>query len=59
MQNENKKVFDNKTRENKKGNRDKKEKKINEDTHLTYTIGDKLDLLFPEFKPSKKKEENK
>ena len=59
MQDENKKVLDNKAREDKKNNRDKKEKKINEDTHLTYTIGDKLDILFPQFKPSKKKEESK
>ena len=47
-----KKVFDNKKD-------DKKEKKVYEETHLTYTISDKLDELFPEFKPSKKKEENK
>ena len=62
MQNENKNTVNIKTRENKKvdNNRkdNKKEKKTNEDSHLTYTIGDKLDELFPQFKPSNKKEEN-
>ena len=63
MQNENKKVPANKTGEVKKSNTNrkdnKKEKKINEDTHLTYTMADRLDQLFPQFKPSKKKEEVK
>lgn len=58
-----KKIFNNKTGEIAKNNRDrkdnKKEKKVHEDTHLTYNIGDKLDLLFPQFKPSKKKEDTK
>ena len=47
-----KKVFNNKKD-------DKKEKKVHEETHLTYTIADKLDVLFPQYKPSKKKEETK
>lgn len=58
-----KKIFNNKTGEITKNNRDrkdnKKEKKVHEDTHLTYNIEDKLDLLFPQFKPSKKKEDTK
>ena len=62
MQDENKNMVDIKTRENKKVNTNrkdnKKEKKTDENTHLTYTIGDKLDELFPQFKPSNKKEEN-
>lgn len=49
---EGKKVF--------KNNKDnKKEKKVREDSHLTYNIADKLDTLFPQYKPSKKKEESK
>ena len=49
---EDKKVF-----KNKKDNNE--EKKVHEETHLTYNLGDKLDKLFPQYKPSKKKEENK
>ena len=56
--NENKKVFNNKTKETKKSTRNKNEKKNFENSGLTYTMGGILDELFPEFKPSKK-EENK
>ena len=62
MENENKNVSEVQTGEVKKNNRDrkdnKKEKKIDENTHLTYTLGDRLDSLFPQFKSSKKKENN-
>ena len=48
-----KKVFNNKKD-------DKKEKKVYKETHLTYTLGNELDKLFPQlYKPSKKKEEIK
>lgn len=50
---EDKKVFKNNNKN------DNKEKKVHEETHLTYTIADKLDVLFPQYKPSKKKEEIK
>lgn len=59
MENEIKDVSVVKTREIKNNNRNKKEKKNNETPHLTYTLGDKLDKLFPQYKPSKKKEDNK
>lgn len=49
---EDKKVFKNNKKEN-------KEKKVHEETHLTYNIAEELDKLFPQYKPSKKKEENK
>ena len=51
--NKDKKVFNNKVRKTKKNNINK-----NENVNLTYTMGDELDKLFPQFKPSKK-EENK
>jgi hypothetical protein len=37
----------------------KKEIKNNENDNLTYTLSNELDKLFPQFKPSKKKEEDK
>ena len=48
---------DNKVFKNNK--KDKEEKKVHEEIHLTYNIADKLDELFPQYKPSKKKEETK
>lgn len=40
-------------------NKEKKERKTPQDIPLTYNLADKLDKLFPQYKPSKKKEENK
>jgi hypothetical protein len=37
----------------------KKEIKNNENDNLTYTLSNELGKLFPQFKPSKKKEEDK
>ena len=34
----------------------KKEKKNIENIHLTYNLGDKLDELFPQYKPSRKED---
>lgn len=44
---------------NKKNNKKEKKNNKNESVPLTYSLADKLDILFPQFKPSKKKEEDK
>jgi hypothetical protein len=48
-----------KAKENNKKNNKKEKKNKNETVPLTYSLADKLDILFPQFKPSKKKEEDK
>ena len=53
MKDKGKKIYNNKAKAI------KPEKKNVEHSNLTYTMGDKLDELFPQYKSSKKKEENK
>ena len=54
MENKNETVVKEETKKVNKKNKNNKE----EDTGLTYSLSDQLDKLFPQYKPSKKKEEN-